>query len=500
MPTFFQEIIEGLFLILNWGPILMICGGIILGMLVGSLPGLTATMAIAILIPLSFNLPPLLGIPFLVGIFKGGLYGGAIPAILISTPGTGGAAATIFDGYPMAQQGKANKAIRMSLVASSVGDTLSDMVLFVFMVPLAMVALFFGSPEYFALFVFSLVLIAGVTGESVLKGLLSAFLGLIVSAIGIDSVSGSSRFIFGSINLASGITFMTMLIGLFAISEILVQAEGGLIKNTKKIKVQSESGEKDKLSWAEIWGVRRVIFQSSAIGTFIGIIPGLGAPIAAFLAYSFAKRTSKTPEAFGKGHLEGVAAPEAANSAVNGANFLPLFAFGIPGDIITAVMLGAFIVHGMRPGPELFENHAATMYAIIWGMVFSNFFLLVLGWFLSKYYAKIVLIPKNILFPSIIAIAVVGSYSVNNNLFDVKIMIVFGVIGFLMKKFHVPLAPMIITALLGRSIENSLIQSYIVLDGNLLQLFQRPISAVLLLLAFITIVFSFIQSIKKRNL
>jgi len=373
-------------------------------------------------------------------------------------------------------------------------------VLFVFMVPLAMVALFFGSPEYFALFVFSLVLIAGVTGESVLKGLLSAFLGLIVSAIGIDSVSGSSRFIFGSINLASGITFMTMLIGLFAISEILVQAEGGLIKNTKKIKVQSESGEKDKLSWAEIWGVRRVIFQSSAIGTFIGIIPGLGAPIAAFLAYSFAKRTSKTPEAFGKGHLEGVAAPEAANSAVNGANFLPLFAFGIPGDIITAVMLGAFIVHGMRPGPELFENHAATMYAIIWGMVFSNFFLLVLGWFLSKYYAKIVLIPKNILFPSIIAIAVVGSYSVNNNLFDVKIMIVFGVIGFLMKKFHVPLAPMIITALLGRSIENSLIQSYIVLDGNLLQLFQRPISAVLLLLAFITIVFSFIQSIKKRNL
>ena len=478
----------------------MICGGIILGMLVGSLPGLTATMAIAILIPLSFNLPPLLGIPFLVGIFKGGLYGGAIPAILISTPGTGGAAATIFDGYPMAQQGKANKAIRMSLVASTIGDTLSDMVLFVFMVPLAMVALFFGSPEYFALFVFSLVLIAGVTGESVLKGLFSAFLGLIVSAIGIDSVSGSSRFIFGSINLASGITFMTMLIGLFAISEILIQAEGGLIKKTEKIKIQSEYGEKDKLSWAEIWSMRRVIFQSSAIGTFIGVIPGLGAPIAAFLAYSFAKRTSKTPEEFGKGHLEGVAAPEAANSAVNGANFLPLFAFGIPGDIITAVMLGAFIVHGMRPGPELFQNHAATMYAIIWGMVFSNAILLVLGWFLSKFYAKIVSIPKNILFPSIIAIAVVGSYSVNNNLFDVKVMIVFGVIGYLMKKFHIPLAPMIITALLGRSIENSLIQSYIVLDGNLLDLFQRPISAVLLLLAFLTIIYSFIKSAQKGKL
>lgn len=478
----------------------MICGGIILGMLVGSLPGLTATMAIAILIPLSFNLPPLLGIPFLVGIFKGGLYGGAIPAILISTPGTGGAAATIFDGYPMAQQGKANKAIRMSLVASTIGDMLSDFVLFVFMVPLALVALFFGSPEYFALFVFSLVLIAGVTGESVLKGLFSAFLGLIVSAIGIDSVSGSSRFIFGSLNLASGITFMTMLIGLFAISEILIQAEGGLIHNTKKIQFQSESRENDKLSWTEIWGVRRVIFQSSAIGTFIGIIPGLGAPIAAFLAYSFAKRTSKTPEEFGKGHLEGVAAPEAANSAVNGANFLPLFAFGIPGDIITAVMLGAFIAHGMRPGPELFQNHAATMYAIIWGMVFSNAILLILGWFLSNFYAKIVSIPKNILFPSIIAIAVVGSYSVNNNLFDVKVMIVFGVIGYLMKKFNIPLAPMIITALLGRSIENSLIQSYIVLDGNLLHLFERPISAVLLLLAFITIIYSSIKSLQKGKL
>ena len=494
---YFQEIINGLHLILNWGSLLMICGGILLGMLVGSLPGLTATMAIAILIPLSFSIPPLLGIPFLVGIYKGGLYGGAIPAILVSTPGTGGAAATVFDGYAMAQKGKAKKAIQMSLVASTVGDTLSDIVLFMFMAPLAMVALYFGSPEYFSLFVFSLVLIAGVTGQSVLKGLFSAFVGLIVSTIGIDSVTGSSRFIFGNLNMASGMTFMTMLIGLFAISEILIQAERGLTLN-KNVGVNTKYGKQDRLTWNEFWRVKKVIIQSTGIGTFIGIIPGLGAPIAAFLAYSFAKRTSKTPEAFGQGTLEGVAAPEAANSAVNGANFLPLFAFGIPGDIITAVMLGAFIVHGMRPGPDLFQNHAATMYAIIWGMVFANAFLLVMGWALSGIYAKIVTIPKNLLFPGILAIAAVGSYSVNNNMFDVKLMIVFGVIGYLMKKFEIPLAPLIITALLGRSIENSLVQSYIVLDGNLLNLFLRPISALFIVLALIILALAFMPK-KNKN-
>ena len=222
--------------------------------------------------------------------------------------------------------------------------------------------------------------------------------------------------------------------------------------------------------------MRRVIVQSSAIGTFIGVVPGLGAPIAAFLAYTFAKKTSRTPELFGKGSLEGVAAPEAANSAVNGANFLPLFAFGIPGDVIAAVMLGAFVAQGMRPGPELFEQHTVTMYALLWGMIIANGLLFLFGWFLTTLYAKVVLIPRRILFPAILAIAAVGSYSLNNNMFDVKAMIVFGLVGYGMKKLNIPLPPLIITALLGRSVENSLVQSFIILEGDLGNFVHYPLA------------------------
>lgn len=475
----YADIIDGLWLILDWEPLGMLLAGILIGILVGSMPGLTATMAIAILVPLSYHLPALLGIPLLIGIYKGGLYGGAIPAILISTPGTGGAAATVFDGYPLGQQGKARKALQMSLVASTVGDGISDVVLFVFMAPLAAVALLFGAPEYFGLFVFSLVIIAGVTGDSFLKGIFAAFLGLLVSTIGIDSVSGSSRFTFGNLNIAAGINFMTMLIGLFAVSEVLIQSEKSFTdQHTKGSDLLGELREGSSLTWSEAWGMRRVIVQSSAIGTFIGVIPGLGAPIAAFLAYTFAKRTSRHPELFGKGSLEGVAAPESANNAVNGANFLPLFAFGIPGDIIAAVMLGAFVAQGMRPGPDLFTQHATTMYALLWGMIIANALLLLFGWFLTSIYAKVVLIPKRILFPTILAVATVGSYSLNNNLFDVKAMIVFGIVGYGMRKFDIPLAPMIITALLGRSLENSLVQSYIVLDGDLLNFLYHPVALI----------------------
>lgn len=484
----YEAVMDGLWMILDWGPLAMLAAGILIGILVGSMPGLTATMAIAILVPLSYHLPALLGIPLLIGIYKGGLYGGAIPAILISTPGTGGAAATIFDGYPLAQQGKARKALQMSLVASTAGDAISDVVLFVFMAPLAMVALLFGAPEYFGLFVFSLVIIAGVTGDSFLKGVFAAFLGLLVSTIGIDSVSGSSRFTFGNLNFAAGINFMTMLIGLFAVSEVLIQSEKAFRdRGRTSADLLGGAHEGNSLSWREAWGMRRVIAQSSVIGTFIGVIPGLGAPIAAFLAYTFAKRTSRNPEQFGKGSLEGVAAPESANNAVNGANFLPLFAFGIPGDIIAAVMLGAFVAQGMRPGPDLFTQHAATMYALLWGMIIANAMLLLFAWFLTSLYAKVVLIPKRILFPAILAIAAVGSYSLNNNLFDVKAMIVFGIIGFGMKKFDIPFAPMIITALLARSVENSLVQSYIVLEGNLMNFMSHPVAMIFFVLTGIVL-------------
>lgn len=412
-----------------------------------------------------------------IGIWKAGLYSGSIPAILVSTPGTGGAVATMLDGNPLAKAGFAKKALQTSLVASTTGDTFSDLLLLVFMAPIAMIALLFGAPEYFALYVMSLVLIAALMGTSITKGLFSAFLGLLISTVGIEAVTGSSRFTFGNVDLMGGITFMTMMIGLFAVGEVFRQAAGGM-KDDKTITnlLRHSKDHKDRLTLKEAWSLRRVILQSSVIGTGIGVVPGLGAPIAAFLAYTLAQRTSRHPEAFGKGSLEGVAAPESANNAVNGANFIPLLAFGIPGDIIAAVMLGAFLAHGLRPGPDLFQDHAVVMYALIWSMVLGNAVLLLFGWFLTTLFAKVILIPKRILFPSIVAVAVVGSYSLNTSLFDVQCMFFFGFLGYVLSRFAIPLPPLIITALLARGTENSLVQSLIVLRGDLTQFIHHPIA------------------------
>jgi len=469
--------IQGLQMILSWGPILALSIGILIGFLVGAVPGLTVTMTIAMLMPITFQLSPLLGIPMCIGIWKGGLYSGAIPAILVSTPGTGGAVATMLDGYPMAKQGLPTKALQTSLVASTAGDAFSDLMLLLFMAPIAAIALLFGAPEYFALYLMSLVLIAALMGQSVVKGLFSAFLGLLISTVGIESVTGSSRFTFGNVNLMGGITFMTMMIGLFAVGEVLRQAEGGMRDEpTAKGLLTGSKNPEDRLTLREAWSLRRVILQSSLIGTGIGVVPGLGAPIAAFLAYAIAQRSSRHPEAFGKGSLEGIAAPESANNAVNGANFIPLLAFGIPGDIIAAVMLGAFLAHGLRPGPDLFQDHAVVMFAIIWSMVIGNGLLLLFGWFLTHIFAKVILIPKRILFPSILAVAVIGSYSLNSNLFDVQCMFFFGFVGYGLTKLGIPLPPLIITALLSRGTENSLVQSLIVLRGDFTQFIHHPLA------------------------
>lgn len=495
-----DQFLDGLMMLLDWGPIAMLAAGVLVGIAVGSLPGLTSTMAIAILLPLSFQLPPLLSIPLLIGIYKGGLYGGAIPAILIATPGTGGAIATVYDGYPLGQKGYPRKAIQTSLYASAAGDAFSDFMLLFFIAPLAIVAGVFGSPEYLALFLLSLVVIATMTGGSIIKGLFSGFLGILVSLVGIDSVSGSTRFTFGSMDLAAGLSFVPMMIGLFAVSEVLESFQQSLKSGGQQVlgglgKTRSD----DRLTWSEAWRLRHVILQSSVVGTFIGIIPGLGAPIAAFLAYALARKTSSEPEKFGKGSLEGIAAPEAANNAVNGANFIPLFAFGIPGDVIAAIMLGAFVVHGLRPGPDLMVNHGATMYALIICMIIGNAVLFGLGWFLSGLFAQVTRIPKHLLLPTVLAIACVGSYSVNNNIFDVYVMIIFGFLGLLLKKLDVSVVPFVITVILGREIENSLIRTLIVLEGQPSSLINHPVASFLLLATVVALASAIFSRVKSRK-
>lgn len=498
--TMLDQLADGLLLLLNWGSFAMLAAGVLIGLMVGSLPGLTSTMAIAILLPLSFQLPALLSIPLLIGIYKGGLYAGAIPAILIATPGTGGAIATVSDGYPLAQKGYPRKAIQTSLFASAAGDTFSDFMLLLFIAPLAIVAGAFGSPEYLALFLLSLVVIATMTGGSIIKGIFSGFLGLLVSLVGIDSVSGSTRFTFGSMDLAAGLSFVPMMIGLFAVSEVLESYQRSARESTHEALTKlRRARSEDRLTWSEARQLRHVVLRSSAIGTFVGIIPGLGAPIAAFLAYAVAKKTSKEPELFGTGSLEGIAAPEAANNAVNGANFIPLFAFGIPGDVIAAIMLGAFVVHGLRPGPDLMVEHGAVMYALIICMILGNVILFGLGWFLSGLFAQVTRIPKNLLLPAVLAIACVGSYSVNNSIFDVYVMIFFGLLGLALKKLKVSVVPFVITVILGREIENSLVRTLIVLEGQPGSLINHPVASLLLLATAIALVSAILSSRKSRK-
>jgi putative tricarboxylic transport membrane protein len=486
---------DGLLAIANPASLGMIFLGVTTGVVVGAIPGLTTTMAMALAVPVTFFMPPLLGIPFLMGLYKGGVYGGSIPAILIATPGTGAAIATVLDGYPLAQKGKAKLALHTALYASVLGDLLSDIFFIVFIAQLVLLARYFGPPEYFAVFVFALFIISLSAGKSPAKGLLSAAFGLLLSMVGTDT-AGQWRFTFGSVQLVSGFAFVPLLIGLFAISVIvenIVHGDKGAGRVDAKLSGQG-------LTWPIMKYLLPTILRSTGIGILIGAIPGIGQPVAALLGYSTAKRFSKTPEEFGKGSLEGIAGAEAGNNAVNGPSLIPLLMFGIPGDIITSVMLGAFIAQGLRPGPDLFVNSGDTMYAILVGMVLANFFVIIVGLAIAGQIAKVVMLPRYFLLPAVAALAVVGAYAVNNSVFDVGVAAVFGLVGYVMRRLEIPMAPLVITLLLSHEMENSLIRSLIVFRGDIFGFLDRPLALGLLLLTAAVIGLSLVGTLRRRRL
>ncbi len=491
-----QAIFDGLMLALDPLSVLAVALGVIVGILIGSIPGLTTTMGMAIFVPFTFFLPPLIGLPFLMGMYKGGIYGGSIPAILINTPGTGAAVATVFDGYELAKQGRAGSALKVALFSSCSGDTLSDIVTIILAQSVVSIALLVGKPELFSILICSLAIIATMTGGSVAKGLLAASLGLMLSTVGTD-IGGRWRFAFGNTHLAGGFSLITLLIGLFAFATIIERILESKKANDRHQEIMKISKE-DKLLWSEFRKCIPHILRSTGIGTFIGLVPAVGQPVAAFLGYSCAKRFSKEPEKFGKGSLEGVAGPEACNNAVNGPTLLPLMAFGIPGDMVTAVLLGALIVQGLRPGPGLFRDYGNIMYGVLMSMMVANFFMFVFGYILSGMYARIARINSKYLIPAVFALAVVGSYAVNNSVFDIAIMVFFGFVGFLLNRFGIPLAPLVITFLLGHGIENSLIQSLILFKGDPLGFFHRPFCLGLLLFSALIIFVPGIISGYKR--
>jgi len=475
--------------------------GTFAGILIGAMPGLTATMGIALLVPITFTMPPLPSIGMLLGIYCGGMYGGSITAILINTPGTPAAAATAMDGYELNKQGRGADALRMAIFASVLGGLISAVILSTIAPLLASFALKFGPSEYLSVITLGLTIVCGVSGRSLIKGLLVGCLGLLFSCVGYDPIQGLPRLDFGNYNLSGGLNLIAVLIGLFALSEILIQAEQ--VGKTSHTSTTQNAVTLDRSHTITIGGMLKYlnhIIKGGLIGTFIGAIPGIGGGVAAFMSYNEAKRVSKHPEKFGKGELAGVAASEAANNGVTGATLIPLLTLSIPGDVCTAVLLGAFMIQGLTPGPLLFEKHGPIVFAIFASLFVVNIMMLIMAWYGSPYFASVSKVPNYLLHPAIFILCAVGTYVINSNFFEIATMLFFGVIGYVLRKLEMPVGPFLIAFILGPLFESNLRRTMILFDNNLSLAFTRPIAVFFFALAAISLVFILKNQAQIRKL
>ncbi len=481
-----DQLAQAAVVVFSWQALVLIVVGTLIGIIVGALPGLTATMAMAIFSPLTFFMPPLVGIPFLLGLYKGGTFGGSISAVLIGTPGTASNAATVLDGYPMAQQGRAGKALQASIYASTVGDFVSNLVLIFAAWPLAMIALRFGPPEVFALILFSMTVIASLAGRSLAKCVVSAIIGVLFALVGIDSVSGASRLTFGVSDLQGGISYIPFVIGLFGLGEIFVQ----ISKRAGHVKVAriSEDPGADRVTFREILTkYPRTVVRSSLVGSIIGVLPGVGAETANWIAYGMAKNASPNREKFGKGELEGVIAPEVSANANCAASMVPMLAFGIPGDVVTAVMIGAFIAQGLRPGPILFQENIVEIYGIYIALFLATLAMFVVAKLTIRSWVRVLQVPSGLLYPVVTMLCLAGAFSINNSLFDVGIAIAFGILAYAMRMGGFEVAPMVLAFILTPMLEQSLTQSLIMAHGNPAIFVSRPIAALFMVLTALSI-------------
>lgn len=485
-----MAIIQGFSYILQPLHFMFLFLGVAGGIIVGAIPGLTASVGIILLLPLVYHLDASTAIVMLCGMFCGAIYGGSISAILISIPGTPSAAATVLDGYPLAQKGEAGKAIGIATIASTTGGIISTFCLMFIAPQLARVALKFGPEEYFALMIFGLTIIASVSGKSLIKGLIAGFFGLLIATVGLDPVTGYARFSFNIPNLMTGFPLLPVLIGLFAISEIFIQLE--LVD--KKVVHYKEKIKNILPSFKELKSLFAVIIPASFLGTFIGVIPGTGGTIASFLAYGEVKRWSKNPDSFGKGNILGVAAPEAANNGTTGGAMVPLLALGIPGDVVTAVMLGALLLIGIRPGPLLFMEHPEIVNSIFAGMLLANVLILFLGILSARLFPQVLKTPKSILFPVIFTLCFLGAFSLNNSVYDMFIALIFGIIGYIVRKNSFPLAPIVLGVILGPIAEDEFSRALIISHGDWTVLFQSPIA----IFFYVISIFSLLSSLKRH--
>ncbi|MCD8339505.1 MAG: tripartite tricarboxylate transporter permease [Burkholderiales bacterium] len=442
-----------------------------LGITIGCLPGLSAAMGVALLLPVTFGMNPAQGLIVLGGIYCGAIFGGSISAILIHTPGTPASAATAIEGYALTKKGQAAKALSVACFASFCGGLLSCISLYFFSPLLAELALLFKSPEYFWLSIFGLTIIAGVSSKSLLKGFISGILGLLISTVGMDPMEGVERFMFGNASLYNGINVTCALIGLFSMSQVLILAEAKFKARGKATKFTGSV----IINRKDIRLIFPTICRSWLIGNILGILPGAGATIACFMGYNEARRFSKHKEDFGNGAIEGVAGSEAANNAVTGGSLIPTLTLGIPGESGTAVLMGGLIIHGLQPGPELFTKYAELTYTFFAGFVLVQFAMLAVGLLGCRVFAQVSRLSDSILIPAIFLLCVVGSFAINNNFDEVLIMFLFGIIGYLVRKFDLNAAAIVLGLILGPIGENGLRRSLYLSDGDPSILFSTPL-------------------------
>ena len=459
--------------------------GTLAGIIIGALPGLSVNMGIALLFPLTFAFDGVTGILMLLGVYCGAVYGGSISAILLNTPGTPASAATIIDGYPMANKlGQPGRALGISTFASTFGGVFSCVMLILVSPQLAKVALSFSAPEYFALALFGISIITSVSGKSIIKGLMGGVLGLLIGTIGVDPMTSMLRFTFDSVYLMGGISFVPVLIGLFAFSQGLLTGEECYGEVFKRTEVKIGHVFPDR---ADLKRIMPIVLQSSLIGTFIGAVPGTGGDVASFVSYSMAKKTAKHRAEFGTGAPEGIAAPEAGNNSVCGGALVPLLTLGIPGDGATAIILGAFLIQGLAPGPLLFTQYRVQVFSIFAGLMVANIIMGILGFSSIRLFAKVVNVPKKWLVPIIFTLTTVGSFAINNSVIDIFAMMGFGVLGFFMIKHDFTMSPIVIGIILGPMSESNLRRALLMSDGDWSVFLTRPVALTFILLSIISL-------------
>ena len=468
--------------------------GVVFGMLVGVLPGLGPTAGTAMLLPLTYGMSPTESIIMLAGIYYGAMYGGTITSVLINTPGETASVITCLDGHPLAKKGRAGAALGVAAMGSFIGGFVALLGLLFIGPVLAKQALKFGPPEYFCLILMGLTLIIGLIGKSVVKGLMVALFGLALSMVGTDPFNGTIRFTMGSDNLLSGINFISISMGAFALTEIFSNLKQDLTEVKELPKIQGLFPEKKE--WPI---VLKSIGRGSVLGFLIGLIPGTGSSLPTVMSYSLEKKLSKHPEKFGTGVLEGVAGPETANNAYCGGALIPLFTLGIPTSPAMAILMGAFIIHGLTPGPGLFNDHPEVVWPVIASMFIGNLILVFLNLPLAPVWAKITKVPNKYLFPIITIICMLGVYSLNYNMFDILVMIGIGIIAYFMKAADFPMVPLILAFILGDRVELALDQSMTMFKGNVTGFLTRPICAVLLVIVAATLIFSALGNRKIKE-